>query len=50
MKPASPLSELCVLAGIAFSVAGFLAVDMTLIALGTTLALLAGVELTLRRE
>jgi hypothetical protein len=50
MKPAFPLSELCVLAGVAFSVAGFLAVDVTLIGLGTTLALLAGIELTLRGE
>ncbi len=50
MRTHSPLSELCVLAGVAFSVAGFLAVNMTLIGLGTTLALLGGIELTLRRE
>ncbi len=44
----SPLSELCVLAGLAFAVAGFLAQSLTLIGGGVVLALLAGIELTLR--
>jgi hypothetical protein len=57
MRPASPapwgafpLSELCVLAGLVFAVAGFVVVSGALMACGLTLAVLAGIELTLRER
>jgi hypothetical protein len=47
---AFPLSELCVLAGLACAVGGFVGANLTLVACGFALAGLAGMELTLREH
>jgi hypothetical protein len=47
---AFPLSELCVLVGLACAVGGFVGANLTLVACGFALAGLAGMELRLREH